>query len=563
MFKTYEINVDLISDTAVPSSAIRFSTNDRNAAKLLLTITNKGAEIDLSQAKSVRISFKKPDGTRVFQNDCQPINALKGKYQIVLKTQTLAAEGYVYAQIHIEEADRVIDTQTFFFVVNESLASDQAIESINELSIIQKALEVGEKFKDVDFDPIIKAGELAANALPKTGGTVTGDIIVSGANKVIAVRNGTNQVGQAIDNNGEYYWYSTTNLKTPLKYNIATDTLTFHAANTNVYKKTDLYPNYTQPNGNANQLTNGTDLNNILETGDYAGGSLLNTPNGLTEWCYIEVIRSSTNMTMQRLYTMANYGEYVRRRYNGVWGGWVQVANSRGASFLSGLTIESGDLAFTNANSETVFRNNASGVFAFYDKKNDVVAWTYNPTTKEFNVSATTNLVKKTGDTMTGNLVMVNDRGVYYRSKEDVTLVAHRVDVNNRFVLRDVPGGKDIYSFEGGNLMIHANLKTTKDGRATLTPSADAELIGANGIIADRRGNTVTVRVPIRRKVGSTSSTVTTLPADMRPTMTLPINAFSQDGAFGLFTINTDGSINVSNSLIGKDLNMVVTYVVD
>ncbi|MGN4434499.1 BppU family phage baseplate upper protein [Bacillus cereus group sp. MYBK69-2] len=163
-FKTYEINVDLVHDTSTTCSN-RFSQNDRNSAKLLVTITNKGAELDLSQAKSVRMSFKKPDGTRVFQNDCQPINAMKGKYQIVLKTQTLTSVGNVIAQIHIEEEDRIIDTQKFFFVVNDSLASDEAVESTNEFTIIQKAIEAGKKLEGKDIDGIIAAGAKADAAL--------------------------------------------------------------------------------------------------------------------------------------------------------------------------------------------------------------------------------------------------------------------------------------------------------------------------------------------------------------------------------------------------------------
>lgn len=174
-FKTYEINVDLVHDTSTTCSN-RFSQNDRNSAKLLVTITNKGAELDLSQAKSVRMSFKKPDGTRVFQNDCQPINAMKGKYQIVLKTQTLTSVGNVIAQIHIEEEDRIIDTQKFFFVVNDSLASDEAVESTNEFTIIQKAIEAGKKLEGVDINGIIAAGVKADGALPKTGGTMTGTL---------------------------------------------------------------------------------------------------------------------------------------------------------------------------------------------------------------------------------------------------------------------------------------------------------------------------------------------------------------------------------------------------
>ncbi|MDA1958509.1 BppU family phage baseplate upper protein [Bacillus cereus group sp. BcHK10] len=174
-FKTYEINVDLVNDTSTTYSN-RFSQNDRNSAKLLVTITNKGAEIDLSQAKSVRMSFKKPDGTRVFQNDCQPINAMKGKYQIVLKTQTLTSVGTVIAQIHIEEEDRIIDTQKFFFIVNDSLASDEAVESTNEFPVIQKAIEAGKKLEGVDINGIIAAGELAQGALSKTGGMMTGPL---------------------------------------------------------------------------------------------------------------------------------------------------------------------------------------------------------------------------------------------------------------------------------------------------------------------------------------------------------------------------------------------------
>ncbi|MEH7149809.1 hypothetical protein CN404_22075, partial [Bacillus thuringiensis] len=166
-FKTYEIHVDLVSDAST-THTIRFSQNDRNSAKLLLTITNKGAELDLSQAKAVRISFEKSDGTRVFQNDCQPINVLKGKYQILLKTQTLSSVGNVIAQIHIEEEDRMIDTQKFLFVVNESLASDSAVESTNEFTMIQKAIEAGEKLEGVDVPALVASKKTAEQALAKS-----------------------------------------------------------------------------------------------------------------------------------------------------------------------------------------------------------------------------------------------------------------------------------------------------------------------------------------------------------------------------------------------------------
>ncbi|MFP3415004.1 glycerophosphodiester phosphodiesterase family protein [Bacillus sp. SIMBA_074] len=167
IFKTYEITVDLIKDAYTPE-VIRFSQNDLNSAKLLLNLTKMNEELDLSLAKSVRMSFKKPDGTRVFQNDCQPINPLKGKYQIVLKTQTLAAAGDVIAQVHIEEEDRTIDTQAFYFKVSKSLASDEAIESTNEFGVIQKIIEANEKLEGVDVDALIESKETADSALAKS-----------------------------------------------------------------------------------------------------------------------------------------------------------------------------------------------------------------------------------------------------------------------------------------------------------------------------------------------------------------------------------------------------------
>ncbi|HGH7181610.1 TPA: BppU family phage baseplate upper protein [Bacillus luti] len=162
-FKTRELTVDLVNE--ISTNEIRFSQGDENSAKLVLNITNQGQELDLTKATAVRITFEKSDGKTVFQQDCQVINAMKGKYQIVLNTQTLAVVGNVYGQVQIIEGGQKIDSQLFVFTVKRSLSSNDAVESTNEFTIIQRALEVGDQFKDVDFAPIIKAGETAEKAL--------------------------------------------------------------------------------------------------------------------------------------------------------------------------------------------------------------------------------------------------------------------------------------------------------------------------------------------------------------------------------------------------------------
>lgn len=155
---------------------MRFYQNDLNSAKLLINVTHDKVVTDFSTATKVQIAFLKPDGKRVFQ-DVQNVNQMQGKYYVVLSTQTLIAYGNVVAQLRLTFPDnKVIETCKFVFAVDESIMSDEAMKSTNEFPVIQKAIEVGETFTGVDFAPIIKAGELAAGALPKSGGTMTGNI---------------------------------------------------------------------------------------------------------------------------------------------------------------------------------------------------------------------------------------------------------------------------------------------------------------------------------------------------------------------------------------------------
>ena len=95
------------------------------------------------------------------------------------------------------------------FVVNDSLASDEAIESTNEFTIIQKAIEAGKKLEGVDINGIIAAGELAKGALPKSGGTMTGALNVN-APLFLKSKDGVKQYSFETDANGKL-WFSDKN----------------------------------------------------------------------------------------------------------------------------------------------------------------------------------------------------------------------------------------------------------------------------------------------------------------------------------------------------------------
>ncbi|MGH0449045.1 BppU family phage baseplate upper protein, partial [Bacillus mycoides] len=164
IFKTYEVTVDTMRDSSV-SQVMRYSQNDLKSAKILITVNHNGNEEDFSEATAVRASFEKGDKKIVYQ-DCQAINALKGKYQVLLTTQTLTSVGIVTANVHIYFPNgKKIETGSFTFEVVESKMSDEVIKSTDAFPAIHKAIEAGEQLKDINIQALIASKETAEAAL--------------------------------------------------------------------------------------------------------------------------------------------------------------------------------------------------------------------------------------------------------------------------------------------------------------------------------------------------------------------------------------------------------------
>ncbi|EOO66998.1 hypothetical protein IIC_05324, partial [Bacillus cereus VD021] len=159
-----EVTVDTMRDSSV-SQVMRYSQNDLKSAKILITVNHNGNEEDFSEATAVRVSFEKGDKKIVYQ-DCQPINVLKGKYQVLLTTQTLTSVGIVTANVHIYFPNgKKIETGSFTFEVVESKMSDEVIKSTDAFPAIHKAIEAGEQLKDINIQALIASKETAEAAL--------------------------------------------------------------------------------------------------------------------------------------------------------------------------------------------------------------------------------------------------------------------------------------------------------------------------------------------------------------------------------------------------------------
>ncbi|PFV81811.1 hypothetical protein COL05_13085 [Bacillus sp. AFS059628] len=312
---------------------IRFYQNDLNSAKLLINVTHDKVVTDFSSATSVQIAFLKPDCKRVFQ-DVQNVNQMQGKYYVVLSTQTLIAYGNVIAQLRFTfPNNKVIETCKFAFTVDESIMSDDAMKSTNEFPVIQKAIEAGKKLEGIDIDGIIAAGAKADGALPKTGGTMTGNLVMDKLSRI----NFKGDVGTDIlmfpKTGGGLDIWDRGNSKTFLSWNgsrLIFTNPTDITGETNLVKKSDIYPNFVQPSGRSISLTTGTDLNTIETSGYYVGNALLNAPYSSGVF-YVQVQQHSVAgyVMQEATYLNATLNErFVRRKRdtNG-WTPWVRMAN--------------------------------------------------------------------------------------------------------------------------------------------------------------------------------------------------------------------------------------------
>lgn len=115
-----------------------------------------------------------------------------------------------------------------------------------------------------------------------------------------------------------------------------------------------------------------------------------------------------------------------------------------------------------------------SGTFELYDFKNSISPMTYNPTTKkwlfpsqtEFEVAGSTNLLKKTGDTVQGNLIFNNSRELQWKKNDGTTVVGMALDGNNNWFAWNNPASRYAWKIDGatGAFTVYADNLLSKTG---------------------------------------------------------------------------------------------------
>ncbi|WP_257141879.1 phage baseplate upper protein [Bacillus wiedmannii] len=206
------------------------------------------------------------------------------------------------------------------------------------------------------------------------------------------------------------------------------------------------------------------------------------------------------------------------------------------------------DLRWTTGGSSDVYIGlDNAGLWRAYATGLGMI-FSYNKDTKEFNVPGTTNLLKKTGDTMTGNLVMDNDKFVIFKDTSGVGIYGLKTTTTGALTLRDVKNGKDVFYASGNDFVVTADFKTKNDTTWTnLTLINGATVDAGNTPRYMRQGDVIYIVGAVTNVTDS--MTIANLPVGIRPTSNCSFaNSYLSTDLkkyAGEINVRTDGRITV------------------
>lgn len=164
-YKEFPLTLDLVEGTSAQSSnkKISLSQRDIGVSKILFSLTFRNVSYPIPAGAKIRLFIKRYNSGIVMQDQTPETgahvvvtDAPNGKIEVLLNTESIATPGQAEAQIEIElAAGKIMTSQKFNFFIEAALGANGEIISGNDIPMLDKALEVGEKFKNTDLNAVI------------------------------------------------------------------------------------------------------------------------------------------------------------------------------------------------------------------------------------------------------------------------------------------------------------------------------------------------------------------------------------------------------------------------
>jgi BppU N-terminal domain len=164
-YKEFPLSLDLVEGTSAQSSnkKISLSQRDIGVSKILFSLTFRNVAYPIPAEAKVRLFIKRYNSGIVMQDQTAETGAHvvvtdadNGKIEVLLNSDSIANAGQAEAQIEIELAvGKIMTSQKFSFFIESALGANREIISGNDIPLLDRALEVGEKFLTTDLDAVV------------------------------------------------------------------------------------------------------------------------------------------------------------------------------------------------------------------------------------------------------------------------------------------------------------------------------------------------------------------------------------------------------------------------
>ncbi|WP_257209127.1 BppU family phage baseplate upper protein [Bacillus toyonensis] len=593
------------------NSVITGRQGDKATVTVNVFVVDGGIPVNLT-GNTIYYEGLKPNDAYVRDTSgVKMINATQGNFEYTFRPETFGVAGIgKRSYFTIEQGGTVrASTQDFGLVtladaMTGNTMSGPYISELEELINLAQWLvdDINSRWTDINTQLTQLQNKLnGMDVVKRSGDTMIGNLKfdVAASNRELTAVNGSAELYKWIMRGTNFEFFSTSLNKGIFNYNNTTGMFNV-TADTNVAKKADFYMDSAQANGNTKVLTAATDLNTVQAKGDYAGSGLVNAPEGLTGFFYVEVVRYNDVKYVKQTATTLTGGNvsriFTRRKVNDIWEAWTETIQSTGGTIKGQVHVELENTsdrryAFTKDGNLLWGLTSSQNSVTLFDWKNNRNVWSYNSDTNTFNLNTpNSNVVKSTGDTMTGHLNLSSNSQINYNQLSNTSSAKGFMftdDASSTIVggigRYRTPTSDVTYMGWGASPWGAANSLTVsqtqltyknfaittaeKDGTETPTIS-NATLPDSNYLLqAIRRGNTVMLKGAITVNTNATALTVATLSANYRPAGGHNVRTYVTPNAGGtpaeLFINGSTGAIAFNDKAKGNRIDFCITYTVN
>lgn len=156
----FDITLDLV-EKYVPAENVTVVQEDYQSVKFVYTILNREQPVDLSGATDIVVSFVKPDGHIVLQND----GTLVGNtIELVANPQAFTYVGKTYFQVQYKIGSSIYNTRQAFLWVERGNTSCQTLSSTDFAPMLDQSIQAGQMLAGIDLQALIDSKVTAENA---------------------------------------------------------------------------------------------------------------------------------------------------------------------------------------------------------------------------------------------------------------------------------------------------------------------------------------------------------------------------------------------------------------